>query len=163
VSALTSVNGTVKVGTNAQVAGDATSVNGAMWLGRGSSVEGNVESVNGQLTLDATRVDGQLKTVNGDINVGARSYVRGGILVEKRAGSSLSNQNNHKPRITIGPEAVVEGTLEFEREVDLYISDTAKIGKIEGATPIRFSGEWQAPPGEARRRHPVGREPAADR
>jgi hypothetical protein len=36
---------------------------------------------------------------------------------------------------------VVEGPLEFEREVKLYVSDTAKVGEIKGATPVRFSGE----------------------
>jgi hypothetical protein len=31
----------------------------------------------------------------------------------------------------------VNGSLRFEREVELRISDTAQVGKIIGATPIK--------------------------
>jgi hypothetical protein len=45
----------------------------------------------------------------------------------------------------IGPGAVVEGDLRFERDVRLYVSDQATVGPISGATAIRFSGD--RPPG----------------
>ncbi len=45
------------------------------------------------------------------------------------------------PRVVIGPGATVEGTLKFEREVELFVSDSATIGRVEGAKPIRFAGE----------------------
>ena len=41
----------------------------------------------------------------------------------------------------IGPNAVVDGTLDFERDVDLYVSDSAKVGTIKGATANKFSGD----------------------
>jgi hypothetical protein len=41
----------------------------------------------------------------------------------------------------IGPGAVVKGELRFEREVRLYVSDTATIGNVVGATPVKFSGD----------------------
>jgi hypothetical protein len=41
----------------------------------------------------------------------------------------------------IGPHAVVQGTLEFRREVVLEVSDSAQIGTVKGATPVKFSGE----------------------
>jgi hypothetical protein len=40
----------------------------------------------------------------------------------------------------IGPHAVVQGTLEFRREVELYVSDSAQIGAVKGATAQKFSG-----------------------
>ena len=43
--------------------------------------------------------------------------------------------------MVIGPGSVVQGTLNFEREVELYVSDTATIGAVEGAKVVRFSGE----------------------
>src|SRR3546814_8253871 len=46
--------------------------------------------------------------------------------------------SNRKPRIVIGPNAVVEGDLVFEREVTLYVHSSARIGKVTGATPIAF-------------------------
>jgi hypothetical protein len=45
------------------------------------------------------------------------------------------------PTIIIGPDAVVSGTLHFEREVNLYVSSRAKIGLVEGATPNAFLGD----------------------
>jgi hypothetical protein len=135
-----SVNGAMKLGENVQVEGEATTVNGSMVLAKGSSVKGSLENVNGSMSLDAARVGGRLKTVNGDIKVGANSHVAGGMLVEK-PGFGFFNRNNRNPKITIGPNAVVEGTLKFERDVDLFVSDTARIGKVEGATPMKFSGD----------------------
>ncbi len=138
--AIESVNGGVRIGASSEVAGDATCVNGAISLGRGSRVDGNVENVNGSITLEEARVRGRLKTTNGVITVGAKSVVNGGILVEKPS-FSFFNRNSRKPKIVIGPEAVVEGTLDFEREVELYVSDTAQIGRVKGANPILFSGD----------------------
>ena len=43
------------------------------------------------------------------------------------------------------PGAVVQGDLRFEREVTLYVSDKATIGRVSGATAIIFAGE-SAPP-----------------
>jgi hypothetical protein len=43
-----------------------------------------------------------------------------------------------KPRIVIGPNAVVDGDLVFEREVTLYVHSSARIGKVTGATAIPF-------------------------
>jgi hypothetical protein len=40
----------------------------------------------------------------------------------------------------IGPGAVVEGPLVFEREVKLYVHASARTGAITGATAIRFDG-----------------------
>jgi hypothetical protein len=72
--------------------------------------------------------------------VGAGSRVAGGIKVEKNKGFSISLFKS-TPKVVIGPGAVVEGPLEFEREVKLYVSETATIGEVKGATPVRFSGD----------------------
>jgi hypothetical protein len=45
------------------------------------------------------------------------------------------------PTIVIHGGAVVEGCLSFERRVKLYVNDRAAIGPVEGAEPIRFSGD----------------------
>ena len=42
--------------------------------------------------------------------------------------------------VVIGPHAVVQGTLEFRREVELKVSDSAQIGPVKGATVEKFSG-----------------------
>jgi len=135
------VNGTLRLAEGAQVSGDVSAVNGSAQLAKGVDIRGGLSNVNGKMTITAAHVGGGLKTVNGDILVGADSRVEGGILVEK-PNANWFNKSNHKPpRIVIGPGAVVEGKLRFEHEVELFVSDRAKIGAVEGATPQSFSGD----------------------
>ena len=134
------VNGSISVGADAQVLESAETVNGRITLEKRAQVGGRAETVNGDLLLDEAKVGGQLRTVNGDITVGAASHVGGGILVEDSKGWKFGS-TKRVPKIVIGPGAVVDGTLRFEREVKLYVSQSATIGKVEGATPIRFEGD----------------------
>jgi DUF4097 and DUF4098 domain-containing protein YvlB len=140
---LTTVNGEVTLGTGAHVSHEITTVNGAMSLESGADVGGALKNVNGHITLTAAHVAGGLHTVGGDIDVSGDSRVEGGILVEQpnTGWFHWSSRSSHKPRIVIGPGAVVRGDLRFEREVELYVSDRASVGPISGATAIRFSGE----------------------
>jgi hypothetical protein len=134
------VNGTLKLAARATVDGNVSAVNGAAQLAKGSDIKGQLSNVNGKMNIDAAHVGGGLKTVNGDITVGADSRVEGGILVEK-SNLNWFNRNRRDPRIVIGPGAVVEGRLRFEHEVQLLVSDRAKIGPVEGAKAITFSGD----------------------
>ncbi len=104
-------------------------------------VAGKTSTVNGSITLNAAHVGGGIQTTNGDITVGANSRVEGGILVDKPGGWFNWNTNNRLPHVVIGPHAVVQGPLEFRREVVLQVSDTAQIGPVKGATPVKFSGD----------------------
>jgi hypothetical protein len=63
--------------------------------------------------------------------------VQGGILVEKPHGISWGKPR--VPRIIIGPNAVVNGELRFEREVELYVHTSAKIGSVSGATAKSYT------------------------
>lgn len=132
------VNGTISLGERARVRKDVDSVNGAITLERGADVNGKVSNVNGRIRTDAARIGGSIETVAGDIEIGAGSRVDGGILVEKPGGWSWSKQKN--PRVVIGPNAVVQGRLVFHRDVDLYISSSARTGAIEGASAKTFDG-----------------------
>jgi hypothetical protein len=142
--AVGTVNGSITLGEGAHVAHDLTTVNGSMILKSGADVAGPLTNVNGRISLSDAHVGGGLHTVNGDIDVGSGSRVEGGILVRHSSGGWF-NLDSHKPRIVIGPGAVVQGDLRFERPVDLYVSDSATTGPITGATAIRFSGA--TPPG----------------
>ena len=106
---------------------------------QGAEVAGKASNVNGRISLDGAHVGGGIETVSGDIEIGANSRVEGGLLVEKPHGWSWGKSKN--PRIVIGPHAVVDGTLDFRREVDLYVSDSAHVGTINGATANKFSGD----------------------
>lgn len=136
---LETVNGGISIGAKGVVRDDAGTVNGSIRLDPDANVGGRVETVNGGITLDRAHVGGGIETVAGDIEIGAGSRVEGGITVRKPTGWSWGKQRT--PRVTIGAGAVVEGTLRFEREVELYVHDSATVGAIEGATAKRYSGD----------------------
>jgi DUF4097 and DUF4098 domain-containing protein YvlB len=137
---LHTVNGSITLGAGAHVNATVTTVNGALALHDDAQVAGAVKSVNGSIALTAAHVAGGLETVNGDITLHGTSRIEGGILVRKPEHGSFHGESSG-PRIVIGPGANVAGSLRFEREVRLYVSDRATIGPVTGATPIRFSGE----------------------
>jgi hypothetical protein len=139
VVSLETVNGGITAGENCRIEKDVDTVNGGIRITFHSRVGGEVGTVNGGITVQQTEVGGQVKTVNGDITIGAQSIVHGGILVEKPHGFGIHWGKASKPRIVIGPNAVVEGELRFEREVDLFVHTTAKIGKVTGATAQSYT------------------------
>ena len=131
VRSVSTVNGGISAGERVQVSGDAETVNGGLKFDFNSRVGGDLTTVNGGITIKQSQVDGTISTVSGDITVGAKSVVRGGILVERPSGISFGKQR--VPRIVIGPEATVQGTLRFDREVELFVHPSAKIGPVVGA------------------------------
>ena len=138
--ALETVNGSIRGGTGLVVDGSVETVNGSIFIDRNGRVAKGVSTVNGAIGLVSTELGGGIDTVNGDITVGIGSHVRGGIKVEKPTSNWLNIHMGkpRPPRIIIGPNAVVDGPLVFEREVKLYVHSTAKTGPITGATAVRF-------------------------
>ncbi len=142
--ALRTVNGSILLDEGARVARSVESVNGTLTLHKDAEVLGSLVNVNGKISLDSAHVAGGIKTVDGDIDVLGATRVEGGIKVQK-PDSALIHVGTSAPRIVIGPGAVVQGELAFERPVRLYVSDKASIGTVTGATPIPFTGD-SAPP-----------------
>jgi hypothetical protein len=120
-----------------RVADNAETVNGGLTFGFHSAIRGDLSTVNGGIKIQQTEVGGDISTVSGDITVGAKSHVRGGIVVEKPRGVSWGKQRT--PRIIVGPQAIVDGTLRFDRTVELFVHPTAKIGPVVGATVQRWT------------------------
>jgi DUF4097 and DUF4098 domain-containing protein YvlB len=143
-ASLTTVNGSITLEDGVKVTRDVTTVNGALTLDKGADVTGKLQNVNGHIRLSEAHVGGGIQTSNGDIEVGANSKVEGGIKIE-REGMGFHFGKNRIPRVVIGPNAVVDGPLTFERKVTLYVSDSAKIGPVTGAEAVKFSGN--NPPG----------------
>lgn len=139
---LSTVNGGIHVGARAQVDGGIETVNGGIFVDRGGKVSRDIETVNGAIGLVDTDLGGGIETVNGDITVGVGSHVKGGIRIEKpnKGWGGFRMGKQKIPRIVIGPNAVVEGPLVFEREVTLYVHASAKVGSITGATARRYDG-----------------------
>lgn len=137
---LETVNGSIRVGERGRVDGGVSTVNGSILVHRGSRVGGTVETVNGAIGLIATEVGGDVRLANGDLTVGVGSHVRGGVHVSKPSANWMPIRvSTRRQRIIIGPGAVVDGPLVFERDVALYVHDTARIGEVTGAEPVRYS------------------------
>ena len=135
---LETVNGSIRVGRAVTIDGGVQTVNGSIFVDRGTRIDGGVETVNGAIGLVATQVGQDVETVNGDITVGIGSRVDGGVHVI-RPKLNLTLRTARKPKIIIGPHAIVEGPLVFDRDVDLYVHDTAHVGEIRGTTAIPYS------------------------
>ncbi|MBL0162229.1 MAG: hypothetical protein IPP82_00905 [Xanthomonadales bacterium] len=134
------VNGRIALGKRSRVSEGIDTVNGSLTLDEDSDVSGDVSNVNGSIRLRKAHVGGGIKTVAGDIEIGADSSVDHGIHVEK--SNSWFSWGEDKPvHVVIGPRAVVKGALVFERKVELLVSDSAQIGEVTGAKPVRFSGD----------------------
>ncbi len=142
---LSTVNGSVKVAEKVAVDGAIEAVNGRITVDNGSTVSKGVSNVNGQIELAGAEVGGDLQTVNGDIDLEDGAVVRGDLVVEKSSGWGWGKSRSRKPRIVIGPGSRVQGAIILKREVELYISDTAEVGGVEGEMTmddaVRFSGD----------------------
>lgn len=142
---LSTVNGSVKVGSSTAVDGEVSAVNGRITIDKGSNVSAGVSNVNGQIELEGAVVGGNLETVNGDVSLEDKSVVKGDLVVEKNSGWGWGKSKSRKPRIVVGPGSRVEGKIILKREVELFISETAEVGGVEGEMSmddaIRFSGK----------------------
>ena len=112
---------------------------------RGTTVEDDVTNVNGQIELTGAQVGGDLETVNGDVSLMEQSVIKGDLVVNKNRGWGWGKSKKRKPRVMIGPGSRVEGSIILKREVELFISDSAEVGGVEGEMTMddaeRFSGK----------------------
>jgi hypothetical protein len=135
VASASTVNGSITAGQNVRIAGDVETVNGGIKVSFHSQVGGDIATVNGSVLVQQTQVQGLVSTVSGDITIGAQSVAHGGVKVEKPSGKWNFGWGKPRiPRIVIGPDARVEGDMVFEREVELFVHASAKVGRISGAT-----------------------------
>jgi hypothetical protein len=141
IASAETVNGGIDIGERVTITGDLETVNGGIRVDFNSRVGGDIDTVNGGITVRQTDVGGRISLVNGDVTVGAKSHVHNGILVEKNKGIDFGwgSRKPKVPRIIIGPNAIVDGELRFERKVDLYVHTTAKIGTVIGATAVPYT------------------------
>ena len=145
VAKLVTVNGSIHLNEAVRVTGTVQAVNGSLTVANGADVAGRLANVNGAIRVAAAHVGGLIDTATGDIELGPNAHVDGGIHVEKESSSWFHVWfwfwSDDTPRVVVRPGSVVGGTLSFERNVKLYVSDRATIGPVEGATAVRFSGD----------------------
>lgn len=139
---LSTVNGSIDVSRDVVVNGHVSAVNGRISVGGGSKVAKNLGNNNGDIELEGSEVGGDVSTISGDIELAEGAVVMGDLVVKKPGGW---NNSNRMPRVIIGPGSRVEGVIRLEREVELYISESAEVGGVEGemtlGDAVRFSGK----------------------
>jgi hypothetical protein len=141
VDSVETVNGSITIDDGVHIAGKVGLVNGKISVGSGADVGGKLSSVNGAIRITAAHVGGGIETTNSNLTIGAGSRIEGGILYDETSDGWFSFFGKpNVPRIIIEPGAIVKGTLEFRRSVELYVSDHATIGTVKGATVHTFSG-----------------------
>ena len=136
-------NGTIGIGQNATIGDNVEVVNGKIEIATGGSVGEDVSNVNGEITIEGTEIGGDLSTVSGDIVLTDGSVLNGDLLIEKPSGWGWGRKSR-KPRVVIGPGTRVVGIIVAEREIELFISDSASVGGVSGEasmdSAVRFSG-----------------------
>ena len=142
---ISTVNGAINIGEDSTVAGDVDAVNGSIALAKGGNVAKNVSNVNGSIELEGSEVGGNVSTVSGDVDLSDAAVIQGDLIIEKPNSWGWGKKNSRVPKIIIGPGSEVRGTIKLEREVELYISDSAKVAAVEGvmamSDAVRFSGK----------------------
>lgn len=143
VGSIETVNGGINIGRRTVVSGDVDAVNGGVRMQAGAQVQGHVENVNGGVVAIASVIGGGIGTVNGEIFLDQGTRVGGGIHVEKPHGwgNLIQFGDSKPPRVVVGRNSIVEGELRFDREVRLYVHQTARIGKVTGATATRYNSD----------------------
>ena len=138
------VNGTIRIGENVTITGEVSVVNGKIGVRSGTTISENLSNVNGEISIAGAEIGGDLNTVNGDVTLTDGANLHGNLTIEKPGGINWGRSNSRKPKIVIGPGCTVGGEIIVEREVQLYISDTAEVGGVSGIMSmdqaIRFSG-----------------------
>ncbi|MEM7280049.1 MAG: hypothetical protein AAF438_00260 [Pseudomonadota bacterium] len=135
------VNGSIRMAEGVEIRGDVETVNGSLRLNSSGVVGGGMENVNGSIQIRGGRVDGSLVTYTGDILITEGGSVAGGLTVKKSRKSGWKWGDRKDPKIIIGPNSSIAGELVFERDVKLYVHDSASVGRITGAEPISFSDD----------------------
>ncbi|MGI9202411.1 MAG: hypothetical protein ACR2Q3_00285 [Woeseiaceae bacterium] len=140
---ITSVNGAIRLDENVTVDGEVSVVNGKITLDKGTSVADDVSNVNGEISVVGAEIGGDLATVNGNVTLTDNSTLRGNLIVEEPKGWSWGKKRR-KPVIIIGPNSTIAGDIRLEREVELFISESAEVGGVKGELSmddaVRFSG-----------------------
>ncbi len=140
---LKTVNGAIRVGSAVTVDGSIKTTNGKITVEEGTTVAGDVSNSNGRIELGGTSVGGDIATVSGDIELYQGTVVNGDLIVRKPSNWGWGKKD--EPRVVIGPGVEIVGDIILERKVELFVSESAKIGGVEGEMSMddaeRFSGD----------------------
>ncbi len=138
VRSLEAGKGSITVGAGSTVANNVKTGSGSITIGDGSSVTGYVESTRGQVTLDGAKVGGNVIAHAKGLHIDNGATVAGYVHFKKAAGVM---EGKDVPVVILGKNINIAGTVTFDRDVKLYVHDSATTGDIAGAEPMAYSGD----------------------
>jgi len=124
------VNGGIDAGVALKVKDSLETVNGGIQVAGESKVGGSIITVNGDIELKDVQVEKNIETVNGDIELTEGTIIVGNIIVEKSNGW-FSSFGGDMPIIKIDASSQVIGEIHLYQQVELKISNGAKVGEIK--------------------------------
>ena len=126
------VNGSITADDGLAVEQDLTTVNGKINPGNNAVIGGHVETVNGDIWLESSEVGKDITTVNGDITLDGNSVVKGDIVYKPRGKRKgfFSWGNNEKPVLRIAANAVVNGNIVLQQDVELQLENPSLQDKV---------------------------------
>lgn len=107
----------------------------------GTRVEGKVDTGSGDISLTDSVIGDDLVTSAGRVTLAGASVVEGDLIVRKPKCWGLCWGNDQPTRVVIGASASVVGDIRIEREAELWVHESARIGRVSGAQVKRYSGE----------------------
>lgn len=153
-------NGEIRIARGARIRGSVRADTGEL-VAEGAEIGGSVAVGSGSLKLRSTRVGGDVLVhtadvelldgtiVAGDLKLGKASGMSGGTQVSVPGMSiSVGGLGMAASRVVIGPRSEVRGRiLGADLTTEIWVHETARVGRSEGASMKRYSGS--TPPGDA--------------
>jgi hypothetical protein len=150
---LSTVNGSIHVGSRCRVEGNCRTVNGRIEIGDGSTV-GGLETVNGRIRLGAnTEVDGDAGTVNGSVECGGGSRVRGRLStvngrVELRNATVDEEVSTVNGDVLLLEKSVVRGDIVIKGKRGFFSGGHRLEIRLEGGSVVEGGIEVRDPDNE---------------
>lgn len=140
-SGMSSVNGSIRVGSGCTVEGGCRTVNGSIGIGRGSAVE-DLDTVNGRIEIGAeVKVDGDAATVNGSVACGRGCRIAGKVttvngsieLDSARVGGDVVTVNGD---VLLRAGSVVGGRIIIKGERGVFSGRHRLEIRVEGGSTV---------------------------
>jgi len=97
-----------------------------------------VATTNGRIEISDSSIQNSIETSEGDIEIN-NTVVHGDVLIRKKGFWDFIGLDFFAPKVVIGPNSVVEGSLFIHRKAKLYVHETAQVTAIDGAQAEYYS------------------------
>jgi predicted acyltransferase (DUF342 family) len=152
-------NGEIRIARGARIRGSVSAETGEL-VAEGAEIGGFVSVGSGSLKLRGGRVAGDVRVHTAEVELGDGAVVEGDLKLGKASGMSGGTQVSvpgmsiavgglgmAASRVVIGPRSEVRGRiLGADLTTEIWVHETARVGRSEGASLKRYSGS--VPPGD---------------